>query len=318
MNGAVKNLSPKHLRVLVHLSETLSFSRTAEHFHYTQPTLSKIVKETEAAFGKTLFERTTRHVALTVAGAELIGLARRVIRHYDDGLQRLADENKSLSYKISISALPSLASALLPEVVRRLEERFPAVVASIFDGSSEATLQLLVRDQVEFALTSADPTRRDMRYEELLRDRFVLISAGSLAEKMTDTVNLRDLNDLPIISMSTASTAQKYMVAAFTNQDAEFRPKMVFDQISTIGSFVEIGLGAAVLPYLAVPLLMHLENMRITHIVGAPTRSVGIVTLRDIDHSFIAKETMAELRDQAKKIIATSPQWVIKGVSTPA
>ena len=48
------NLSPRQLRILVSLSETLSFSRTADRFHMTQPALSRIVRSMEEALGTRL------------------------------------------------------------------------------------------------------------------------------------------------------------------------------------------------------------------------------------------------------------------------
>ncbi|RTZ48221.1 LysR family transcriptional regulator [Candidimonas sp. SYP-B2681] len=306
------NVLPKHLRAFVHLAETLSFSRTAEHFHYTQPSLSKLIKDLETTLGRSLFERSTRHVALTEDGVELVGQARHIIRSYDEGLSGLENRIVNSSQRIAISALPSLASVMLPAVVSHLEGRYPSLTTTIYDGSSEATLQHLLRNQVDLALTAADPSRRELVYQELLKDRFVLVSAGKLAASIPTTVTLSDLSDMPLISMSAASTAQKYMVAAFMSKDTQFRPKMAFDQISTIGSFVQAGLGIAVLPYLAVFLLRHLEQLTITEIVGGPTRSIGIVTRRDTQLSLIAEEACEQLKRYAQEIVDKEPKWLRK------
>lgn len=66
------HISPRQLKVLFTLARTLSFSRTAELFHVTQPTLTKIVYEIEAEVGVPLFDRTTRSVRLTREGEDTI------------------------------------------------------------------------------------------------------------------------------------------------------------------------------------------------------------------------------------------------------
>ncbi|HUH61190.1 MAG TPA: LysR family transcriptional regulator [Candidimonas sp.] len=306
------NVLPKHLRVFVHLAESLSFSRSAEHFHYTQPSLSKIVKELETTLGKTLFERSTRHVALTSDGMELIGHARHIIRAYDEGITSLENRIVDTSRQIAISALPSLASVMLPTVISHLEGKYPDIRTLIYDGSSEASLQYLLRRQVDFALTAADPSKRELLYRELVKDRFVLVSAGALAASLPPSVTLSELSDMPLISMSAASTAQKYMVAAFMTKDTQFRPKMEFDQISTIGSFVQAGLGIAVLPYLAVFPLKHLTQLTITGIVDGPTRSIGIVTRRDTELTDIGIEAYEQLERYVRDIVAQEPKWLRK------
>ena len=45
------HLSPRDLKVLVTVARTLSFSRTAELFFLTQPTLTKIVHDIEGQVG---------------------------------------------------------------------------------------------------------------------------------------------------------------------------------------------------------------------------------------------------------------------------
>ena len=80
------NLSPRQLRILVSLSETLSFSRTADRFHMTQPALSRIVRSMEEALGTRLFHRTTRSVRMTDDASALVRIAQRMLDDYDTGL----------------------------------------------------------------------------------------------------------------------------------------------------------------------------------------------------------------------------------------
>ncbi|MGK6323928.1 LysR family transcriptional regulator [Sphingomonas sp. DT-51] len=55
-----------------------TFSRAAAHCRVTQPTLSVGIAKLETVLGQTLFERTSRRVALTPAGARLADHARRI------------------------------------------------------------------------------------------------------------------------------------------------------------------------------------------------------------------------------------------------
>lgn len=305
--GFGMNVSPKQLRVFLALAETLNFSHAADRVHCTQSSLSKIVMELEATLGMTLFERSTRHVRLTDDGAEMVRLAQRIVGDYDAGIAGLRTLAMSASHKLAISALPSAAAVLLPAVVARLEAAYPALATTIYDGSSEATIKHLLGRRVDFALTSADPSRKDLVYEEILRDRFVLLSTGALGASLPPRLTLAELACLPIISMTGASTAKKYMAAAFTAKDMQFRPKIEFDQITTVGDFVRGELGIAALPYLAALPLAGRDALIVTEIEDGPVRSLGILTRRGEPLAPLAAQACREVRARAREISLREP-----------
>src|SRR5271167_4546023 len=66
----------KHLRYFVAIAEERSFTRAAERLWVAQPGLSTQIRRLEAELGIVLFERHTRGVDLTEAGAPFLERAR--------------------------------------------------------------------------------------------------------------------------------------------------------------------------------------------------------------------------------------------------
>ena len=62
----------RQLEAFVAVATELHFGRTAERLHIAPPTLSELIRRLERELGTPLFTRTTRQVALTSAGAELL------------------------------------------------------------------------------------------------------------------------------------------------------------------------------------------------------------------------------------------------------
>lgn len=98
--GVVIRSPPMDLRRLsyfVTVAEEQHFGRAAARLHMTTPPLSQRIRELEAELGLQLFERSTRQVHLTAAGARLLHEARSALRAVDrftglaDTLRRAAD-----------------------------------------------------------------------------------------------------------------------------------------------------------------------------------------------------------------------------------
>ena len=70
------NWTSREIDVFLVLAETLSFRRTAERVHLSQPAVTGVIGRLEEALGVKLFDRTTRQVQLTGAGQVFLEQAR--------------------------------------------------------------------------------------------------------------------------------------------------------------------------------------------------------------------------------------------------
>ena len=314
------NIHPKHLRMFLALAESLNFSKTAERLFMTQPSLSKAIRELETDLGLPLFERTTRSVHLTPGGQRLASMARTVLGEYESGLQRMLSSAEREALHLSIAAWPSLAHAVLPRVCAALEQRFDMPQLTVFDCANSACLQRVLNYQVDFALASAAPSHPDLQYHELMRDRFVVLASGQWRKRLAARVRLQDLLDFPLITLTDASTAMRYMSAAFLQRGIEYRPKMQVDQVTTVAGLVRQEVGVAVLPYLGMMPILQAQSMQLSEITDGPLRSVGVVTRRLGKPSAIAQAAMQEVQTVCQELMHKHPGWLLPPSSryTPA
>ncbi len=304
------NVTPRQLRIFLALAESLNFSRTAEQFFVTQPSLSKAVKDLEEALNVVLFERTTRSVRLTPAGERMTSLARRVVGEFDSGLQHLQGLAETQAHHIPIAAIPSMANALLPGVCAKLEASVQGTRFTIYDGTNASTIQLLINYQVDFALASAAPSHPELEYEEIMRDRFALLAPAAWTTRVRATMRMDELSELPLISGTNASTAKEYVSAAFLQRGIVFRPKLSFDQVATAAGFVRQEVGIAIQPYLGILPLLDLKGMRLCQIEDGPIRSVGIVRRKGSSLPPIIEQALKEVRAAARQLVKLHPAWI--------
>ena len=305
------NISPKQLRLFLALSESLNFSKTAEQLYISQPSLSKAIQELEEELGLTLFERTTRSVRLTPGGARMATLARSIVGEFETGLQRMQSSAEREALQLAIACWPSLASVMLPDVCAAIERRFRAPQITVHDCANSACIQRLLNHQADFALASVSPSHPDLGYDELLRDRFVLLASGKWRKQVQPRMRLKELLALPLITLTDASTAMRYMSAAYLQRGIEYRPKMQVDQVTTIAGLVKKELGVAVLPYLGVMPILGIRGVQLSEIVDGPLRSVGIVTRRMGQPTSVALAAMEEVKATTRGLMAQHPGWIL-------
>ena len=296
------NVSPRQLRIFVSLAQSLNFSRTAEQFCVAQPTLSKIVREIEQEIGVQLFERTTRSVKLTADGEALVGVAIRVTQEFAVGLAEFEDVARRRIQRLSIAALPTLAAMVLPGPVAALRTDMPNAFIRIHDVFTDQALDLLRARKVDLALTGVDVVHKDLHYEEIVCERFVLLSSAQHRNvRKLRSWSEEAIGTLPIITMPHGTGTRQVVEDAFINKGLSFRPCMELTHLTSIAKFVKAGCGVAVLPFSGAQLVMD-EGLFITSLTGAPERSIGIVTRHDTQLTPLAAKMVTSIRQSASSL----------------
>jgi DNA-binding transcriptional LysR family regulator len=83
------SLDLRKLRYFVAVAEELHFGRAAERLYIAQPVLSRQIRKLEQELGTELFLRTSRNVALTPTGLQLLNEARSLLAAADATRRRM-------------------------------------------------------------------------------------------------------------------------------------------------------------------------------------------------------------------------------------
>jgi len=118
--------SPHELRAFLRVAEMLHFGRAAESLGVAQSSLSECIRRLEAKVGAVLFERTSRRVALTDAGATLLPRAGAVMDELAAARAALSGprEGPLEVVRVGVEGL-GFDRVLNRRLVDRFRERFP-------------------------------------------------------------------------------------------------------------------------------------------------------------------------------------------------
>ncbi|CDO08955.1 LysR family transcriptional regulator [Mycolicibacterium cosmeticum] len=121
----------RQLEAFVAVGTELHFGRAAEKLHMGQPTLSDLVRRLERELGATLLTRTTRRVALTQAGTELLGRAKFIIDSVEGATAAVRRVAEGGAGRVRIGITPPVAPILAPHLAAAFKALAPDVDVTI-------------------------------------------------------------------------------------------------------------------------------------------------------------------------------------------
>src|SRR5262245_14889623 len=117
----------RHLDAFLAVCETLHFGQAAKRLHMSQPALSRAIQHLETALGVGLFERHSRNVTLTDAGAVLREHANGLVGHVADAQQRVQLAAQGRAGHLSVAYIDFALVGVFPEALQRFRQANPLV-----------------------------------------------------------------------------------------------------------------------------------------------------------------------------------------------
>lgn len=264
------------LRYFVATVDEGSETAAARRLHVTQPVLSRALRRWERRLGLTLFERAGRHLRLTTAGAELLGLARDALHRADAVEQTAARLAEGAVTTIHIAAPTTTLTDVLAPYLARLGPHDPLPLVEDLGGDAaaapEAGVDLVVTPVRPPAHLASVPVARlpvfayawadhpwiaerfggvnpaEVALADLVAQDLIVLDGRFRARALLDrAVDAAGLVVAPALECSTPQVAQALAAAgrgvAVVSDDPRFG--LMPMRIRTGGGHVEISLWAA-------------------------------------------------------------------------
>lgn len=266
---------PSKYEIIMKLAESKSISKTAEYFHFTQPSVSQTCRSIEEEIGIMLFYRTPQGLILSDEGKQILPFIKNICdskNRLDEEIARLHEYNTG---NIKIGAYVSITCSWLPSVVCEFNDIYPNISFEFWQEDDTHLLKQLHEGVFDIALMS-DPGKSNLLYEDLFEDEFVLIVPENhrLADK--ETISIPDLQNEKFLSIR--GGFEKIIAEEFAKYDISPDIAYYFDEDSSIISMVSAGFGITLMPRLLT--LNSSFNVRIKKLSWPFFRHLGIVTLK--------------------------------------
>lgn len=291
--------------VIEKIAETGSISRTAEYFQYTQSAVSQTVKNLEKEFGINLFRRTNSGFLLTHEGAKVMECIREINAGHRKLRECVGSFQNLLDGDIRLGSYISIASHILPDLIKKFNELYPHIR---FDLYQEADVMLTEKLQENYldAVFYCNPHKRDLQYQKIWRDPFVVALPENHFLSNRDSIDLKELADESFIELQVGFGV--YYQKMFS--EAGFSPKIKFrmtEELSIL-AMVEKGHGVAVLPWLTT--FRNPYKVKTILIEPCYYRELGLVTSKNTHLSWAVKQFISFVAEYAKELFDIFPEEI--------
>lgn len=244
----------QQLKYLLAIADSgLNITAAAERLYTSQPGISKQLKLLEQELGVQLFTRKGKSLtAITPAGRDVIGRARRIMREVDNIRNLASDLSGEQEGTLAIATTHTQARHVLPDVVREFRERYPKINLELHQGTSEQIAELVTANRVDFAIATG--SRHLFPGLVMLPcyrwDRIILVPNGHplAGSRQPD---LATLAAYPLVTYVFGSSGESSLKKAFADQGLE--PNVVFTarDADIIKTYVRMGMGVGIVAPMA-------------------------------------------------------------------
>ncbi|MFD2079484.1 LysR family transcriptional regulator [Actinopolymorpha cephalotaxi] len=267
----------RDLAWLVALADHQHVTDTAAVLHTSQPTLSRALARTEAELGTRVFERASDGVHPTPTGQLVLAAARDLTTRYDQLLADLAGVLDPDTGVVRLAFLDSIASSLVPRVLRTFHEHAPGVRVMLSQEPAHEIVRDLEVGAVDLAILSPRPAG-DFGWHPLQEERLVLVVPPGHRLRRRKRIALRELAGEDLVT-TPVGFGFRAMVDTLLD-DAGVSPAISFESqdLATIEGLVAAGLGVAIVPQ---PFAGQSGTVGIAIAAEAARRTIGLAWRTD-------------------------------------
>lgn len=276
------NLSPhpftlRQLQYVLAVAHSLSFRKAAEACGVSQPSLSAQLGQVESSLGVRIFERDRKRVIVTVAGADVIEAARRLLLGADDLLAVGRRTRDPLEGTLRIGVIPTVSPYLLPLATRHLRATFPRLTSAWVEEKTDTLLEKLARGAIEAAILATPSGDADLESARLAVDPFVLVCPPGHRLDTGEPVRLSELRgeEMMLLDDGHCFREQALEVCGTARvRESELRAT----SLSTLVQMVAGGAGITLLPRLSLETETRRADLGVRPFSGqGPHRTLALV-----------------------------------------
>ncbi|MGI9393018.1 MAG: LysR family transcriptional regulator [Boseongicola sp.] len=285
-------MSIQLLKTLIAISDEGSFRAAAEIIGVSPAAVGQQMKALEAQFGLSLFEREGRVPRLNTSGNALIPKAKAVVAAYDALVPEIVGIS-GYAGELTLGAVPSAISGLIPQATRRLIDTVPDLHVRVVPGLSDELQVQLERGAIDAAVLSPMAGVDDgFEWYPYAEEELVLLTAPDA--EGDDAKKLIRLG--PYIRHTRRSPVGILADAWLRDNGIVVRSAMEMESLATLTAMVAHGFGVSIVPNICVPDPVFASLRKVPLGSAKRARVMGVLTRKDCSKMRLVELLLKEIK----------------------
>lgn len=244
------DLNVRELSAIVALAERGSFVAAARLLGVSLPTLSRTVKRVEKVVGVTLFERSTRRVAITPAGRAFVGIAQRLLSELQLSIENLGEVAAEQRGRVVIAAFSTFAHEVLPSIFSEYLRSRPEVQLHVQEGQSSDIVEQVIDGRADFGITYVDIVPDTIHRINLRREPIYVVMSHEhpLARGGTSPISFADLVTIPLVSLPQETYIRRIIDSAAGSARIWLKQGVIVPSLLDVLNHASAGVGVGLVP----------------------------------------------------------------------
>jgi LysR family nitrogen assimilation transcriptional regulator len=246
-------MDERQLRGFLAILELGSVSKAAASLGQAQPSVSQLLLRLEDELGSKLFERTSRGVVPTPAGALFREPATRILAELARAREELSDQRALHAQQTRIGMPPPVSALFDRALLSRIEETVPLSSIAFRESTSEDVKRWIDDDVIDFGLLYNVEDLRNALIRPIFSDELMLISRRGdtpvddfgIGE---ETVDLGE-DTYELILAERHNGMRRFIEAACQRDGVQIHETYTVNSFQVVRSMLLMGHGHAILPH---------------------------------------------------------------------
>ena len=271
----------QQLEYILAVDQFKSFSKAADYCHVTQATLSAMVKKLEEQLDIVIFDRKANPIATTENGREVLVQAQQVVAHANALLSSSKAINQKIEGKVKLGIIPTIASSVLPLIMKPLVEKYPLLHLEIHEVTTNQMIKDLREGKLDVGILSTPIASTDLETQRLYVEDLRLYGYLTTGEKQ---LSKTDLSQQRIFLLQEGHCLRDQIIQLCDLKKHKSLPanlSVESNTFDTLLNLVDTFQGVTLLPSLYVRQLSEGRREHLLHIIdGSLQREVSICYYR--------------------------------------
>lgn len=240
----------RHLRVFHTVCKHMSMTEAAKELYLTQSAVSQTVKELEAHYGQTLFDRFPRRIELTEAGKVLEEIASGILLSLNEIEPQLAMVGTGGTVRVGANL--SVGTVLIHEYLNAFEQLRPDTKVELTVTRGSVLIPMLLENKLDLALMEDPGREQEFIVEPFYNDRIIFVGRPDCPAAKKKSVSLEEITKEDLLLRERGAGVRDQFEYIVKAHGINVHPAWESSSTTALVRAVMGGRGIAVVPYLLV------------------------------------------------------------------